>query len=130
MSQEQVWDISVIVKETGVTIHASESQWCRIRTVKAGSEWIYGFEEAKGQPNPDYDYNEPVLSIEKRDDSLQLTVAQYHGRFHVDVFAFGKPIFRNVGGTEKRLVGALRIVKIPTVAPKPPTPPAPPTTSF
>jgi hypothetical protein len=123
-----VYDISVLVRETGAVVHATESEWCRVREIQPEREWIYGFEEMKGQPTPDYDYNEPVLHVEKRDGRLQLTIKEYHGRFHVDLFAFNRLIWRNVGGPERRHVGASLMVELPEVAPAPPAvPPVPPT---
>jgi hypothetical protein len=85
----------------------------------------------KGQPSPDYDYNEPLLHVEKINGRLQLTINEYHGRFHVDVFAFNRLIWRNVGGSERRHVGDSLIVELPEVPPAPPAvppvPPVPPT---
>jgi hypothetical protein len=126
---EEIYNICVVVKETGATIYASETEWCRITTVKPGREWLYCFEEMKDQPNPDYDYNEPVLHVEKLDGRLQLTVREYQGRFHVDLYAFDRLILRNVGGSERKHVGASLIVElpeVPAVIPKPPVP-VPPT---
>jgi len=123
---EEVYDIYVMVKETGAVIHASESEWCRIEEIKPGREWTYGFEEMKGQPSPDYDYDEPLLHVEKIDNRLQLTIKEYHGGFHVDVFAFNKLVWRDVGGPEHRHVGATAIVELPVVVPPPPPVPPPP----
>ena len=50
-----VHNLYLIVKETGEIIHASEPEWCRVIEIHPGREWLYGFEEMKGQPNPDYD---------------------------------------------------------------------------
>jgi len=127
-----IYDISVLVKETGAVVHAAESEWCRVREIQADREWQYGFEEMKNQPNPDFDYNEPLLHVEKKDNRLQLTIMEYHGRFHVDVFAFNRLIWRNVGGPECRHVGDSVIVELPEVPPAvppapPPVPPVPPT---
>ena len=128
---EEIYDISVVVKETGAVIHASESEWCKIETVQPGREWTYGFEEMKGQPNPDYDYDEPLIHVEKRDGSLQITLCKYGGRFHVDVYAFNRLLWRDVGGPERRHVGESLIVELlkpiapPVVPPAPPRPPPP-----
>jgi hypothetical protein len=122
---EEIYDIYVMVKETGAIIHATEEEWCRIREVRPG-EWVYGFEEMKDQPSPDFDYDEPLLHVEKIDDRLQLTIKEYHGRFHVDVFAFNRLVWRDVGGPEHRHVGDSVIVEIPEVPPPPPPPPVPP----
>jgi hypothetical protein len=128
---EEIYNICVVVKETGATIYASETEWCKITTVKPGREWLYCFEEMKDQPNPDYDYNEPVLHVEKLDGRLQLTVREYHGRFHVDLYAFDRLVLRDVGGPERRHVGASLIVELPEAPPAPPpvppVPPVPPT---
>jgi len=124
---EEVYDIYVMVKETGAVIHASESEWCRIEEIKPGREWNYGFEEMKGQPSPDYDYDEPLLHVQKIDGRLQLTIKEYHGGFHVDVFAFNQLVWRDVGGPEHRHVGDSVIVELPEIVPPVPAPPpAPP----
>jgi len=123
---EEIYDIYVIVKETGVVIHAYESEWCRIETVTPGREWLYGFEELKGQPNPDYDFDEPLIRVEKTDNRLQLWLEEYNGVYHADVFAYNRLVFSNVGGPERSGVGASAIVELPKVPPVPPAPPAPP----
>ncbi len=120
---EEIYDIYVMVKETGEVIYATESEWCRIETIRPGREWVYGFEEMKGQPSPDYDYDEPLLHVEKIDNRLQLTIKEYHGRFHVDIFAFKQLVWRDVGGPEHRHVGDSVIVEIPEVIPPVPAPP-------
>jgi hypothetical protein len=126
LAEEEIYAICVVVKETGATIYASETEWCKITTLKPGREWFYGFEEMKDQPNPDYDYNEPILHIEKLDGRLQLTVSEYQGRFHVDLFAFNRLIWRDMGGLERRHVGDSVIVELPEVPPPPVPVPAPP----
>jgi len=120
-----IYDIAVLVKETGVLIHATEEEWCRVREVGRG-EWIYGFEESKGLPEPDYDYDEPVLHVEKIDSYLQLTVEEYGGRYHVDIYVFGKLVFSDVGGPERRHVGESVVVELPRAPPIKPAPPTPP----
>jgi len=124
-----IYDIYVVVRETGQVIHATEDEWCRVREIQPGREWTYGFEELKGQPAPDYDYDEPRLHVEKTDERLQLTVEEYGGTYHVDVYAFNRLVFSGVGGPERRGVGASAIVELPEVPPvlvPPAPPPAPP----
>jgi hypothetical protein len=113
-----VYDVNVLVKETAQWLYAGDRAQCVIKKVAGEREWLYCF-ELKGVIRLG-------LHVEKRDDSIQITIGEFEGSYHADVFAFGKPVFRNVGGPEKRLVGASRIVEIPTEKPKPPVPPAPP----
>jgi hypothetical protein len=113
-----VYDVSVLVKETAQWLSAGDKTQCVIKQVAAEREWLYCF-ELKGVIRLG-------LHVEKRDSSLQISVVEFDGTYHADVFAFGKPVFRNVGGAERRLIGASCIVEIPTEKPKPPVPPAPP----
>jgi hypothetical protein len=113
-----VYDVSVLVKETAQWLYAGSKAQCVIKQVVAEREWLYCF-ELKGVIRLG-------LHVEKRDSSLQISVVEFDGTYHADVFAFGKPVFRNVGGAERRLIGASRIVEIPTEKPKPPAPPTPP----
>jgi len=129
---EEIFDIYVLVKETSTIIHASEAEWCMVSTSVPGREWLYRFEETKGQPFPDADYEDPVLHVEKLDGRLQLSIYRYSGQYHVDVFAFGRPIWRDVGGAEGSQVGDSSFVELPEHPPvfPPPTPPvAPPVVS-
>lgn len=122
---EEVYDIYILVRETGEIIHASERDWCRVRTVRLGREWLYCFEDMKGQPAPDYDYDEPVLRVEVLNGRIQLKIEAYGGPLHSDIFVFKRPVWRNVGGLEGRHVGDTAIVDLPE-APPPPIPPIPP----
>jgi len=134
---EEIFDIYIIVNETGATIHASETDWCKIRTQVPGKEWLYCFEDMKGQPFPDLDYDEPVLHVERLNGLIQVSVWNYGGEFHSDVFVFGRMIWRGVGGVEGSHVGKSVIVELPEVPPPemppgvppeviPPTPGVPP----
>jgi len=124
---EQIFDIYIIVKDTGAIIHASERDWCHVMTSVPGREWHYCFEDMKGQPSPDYDYDEPVLHVERLDGRIQITVRNYGGVFHSDVFAFDRLIWRDVGGLEGNHVGDSKIVDLPEAPPAPEVPPVPPT---
>lgn len=122
---EEIFDIYVLVKETSAIIHASEAEWCKVRTSVPGREWLYCFEESKGQPFPDTDYEDPVLHIERLDGRLQLSIYRYSGQYHVDVFVFGRPVWQDVGGAERSHVGDSSMVELPYPPPVfPPLPPA------
>jgi len=134
---EEIFDIYIMVNETGAIIHATETDWCRVRTQVPGREWLYCFEDMKGQPFPDLDYDEPVLHVERLNGRIQVSVWQYGGDFHSDVFVFGRVIWRGVGGVEGKHVGDSVIVELPEVPPPemppgvppeviPPTPGVPP----
>lgn len=123
---EEIFDIYIMVNETGAIIHASETDWCKVREQVPGREWLYCFEDMKEQPFPDLDYDEPVLHVEKLDGRLQVSVWQYGGEFHSDVFVFGRVIWRGVGGVEGIHVGDSVIVEFPEVPPPVPPPVVPP----
>jgi len=122
---EEIYDIYIMVNETGAIIHANETDWCIVRTQVPGREWLYCFEEMKGQPFPDFDYDEPVIHVEKLNGRLQVSIWQYGGEFHSDVFVFGRMIWRGVGGFEGSHLGDSVIVELPT-APPPKVPPVMP----
>jgi len=111
-----VFDIWIFVKETATKIHASEDKWCRKKQI-APDEWLYCFEDLKGQLRPDYDYNEPILRIKRVYDELHVTIEEYHGYFHADIYAYGVLLWSNVGGRERRHVGDSTTVKIPVPPP-------------
>jgi len=119
---EEIFDIYIMVNETGAIIHSNETDWCIIREQVPGREWLYCFEDMKGEPLPDLDYDEPVLHVEKLNGIIQVSVWQYGGEFHSDVFVFGRMIWRGVGGIEGIHVGDSVIVALPE-APPPEIPP-------
>lgn len=110
-----VYDIHVLVKEVGQWLYAGDPSQCMVKTVVEEREWLYCF-ELKGVLRLG-------LHVEKRDGALQLSVREFYGNVRADVFAFGKPVLKNVA-----VAGASIIVEIPAPKPKPPVPvpPAPP----
>jgi len=84
-----VYDVNVLVKETAQWLYSGDRTQCAIKPIAAEREWLYCF-ELKGVIRLG-------LHVEKRDSSLQISVVEFDGTYHADVFAFGKPVFRNVG---------------------------------
>lgn len=111
----QVYDINVLLRERGEWLYSEYASHCKVKTVKPESEWLYCF-ELKGVVRVG-------LHVEKRNGSLQISFSEFSGNVHVDVFAFGKPIFRNFGGPERRGLGSSLIVQIPAPKPEVPVPP-------
>lgn len=121
-----VYDISVIVKETGQVIYASDPVWCRIQVDVPEKVWWYGFEDTKGQSNVDFTFADPLLRVVKNGSDLYIEFDSYRGRYHVDVIAYGHTLWINAGGPEKNHVGEVVIVPLPEEIPKPPEVPSPP----
>lgn len=123
---EEIYDIHIVVKETGEVIKADEDEWCIKRTLEPGREWLYRFEDMKGQSFPDYDYNNPTLHVEKLDGSIQISITGYSSRFHSDIYAYDKLLWLDAGGVENNHLGESLIVILPEVPPPAPPPVAPP----
>jgi len=123
---EEIYDIHIVVKETGEVIKADESDWCIISTVEPGKVWLYRFEDMKGQFFPDYDYDDPTLHVEKLDGSLQISITSYSSRFHSDIYAYDRVLWLDAGGVERNHLGESLIVTFPEVLPPVPPPVAPP----
>jgi len=123
---EEIFDIYIIVNETGAIIHATETDWCIVRTQVPGKEWLYHFDDRKGQPFPDQYYDAPVIHVERLNGRLQVSIWQYGGTLHVDVFVFGRVIWRGVGGVEGVHVGDSVIVELPEAPPLEMPPEVPP----
>lgn len=133
MTTPAVWDIGIRNRRTNVWIHASEDEWCKKEEVEPGRVWRYKFEYFKPPTphgiRPDYDYDEPVLKITKKNNSLDIMIEDFGGVYTVDVYAFGELLWADVGGVTRRHVGAVKTVAIPAVPPPvapPPAPAAPP----
>jgi len=124
---EEIYDIHIVVKETGEVIKADESSWCIKTTVEPGRVWLYRFEDMKGQSFPDYDYDDPTLHVEKLDGSLQISITGYSSSFHSDIYAYDRVLWLDAGGVERNHLGESLIVILPELPPTAPPPVAPPT---
>jgi len=129
MTIPAVWPIKIRNRHTNVWIDASEDQWCKKEEIEPGV-WKYGFEYFKPPTplgiKPDYDYDEPVLRITKKNNTLEILIEDFGGFFTVDIYAFDKMLWADVGGVTKRHVGTSKTVTIPVPPPPPPVPPPPP----
>lgn len=86
--------------------HYAGTKYCRVTDVAPGI-WRYNFEdldEDKGE-NPDWDYNEPRLLVERLDGKLRITVEEYDGAYHADVYYSDQLLWAAVGGSERAHVG-------------------------
>ena len=123
---EEIYDIHIVVKETGEVIKADEVDWCIISTVEPGRVWLYRFEDMKGQSFPDYDYDDPTLHVEKLDGRLQISITGYSSRFHSDIYAYDRVLWLDAGGVERNHLGESLIVTLPEMLPPAPAPVVPP----
>lgn len=75
--------------------HYPGTKYCRVAEISPGV-WEYGFEdldEGLGE-NPDWDYNEPRLLVEKIGDNIRITFLGYDGGYWSDVYYSSTRIFR------------------------------------
>jgi len=127
-----VHDISIQVVETRALIHASEKEWCKVEQV-GSNVWIYSFEPRKGLPEPlkkifpSATLGSPKLRVQQINNNLTITIQEFRAPIHVDIYAYGRLLWRNVGGLRRLHVGDTTTLEIPTVPTPPITPPAPPT---
>ena len=63
------------VEDTGETIKGNESEWVKVKKCN-GFYWV-GFEDMKGQSNPDYDYEDVILII--KETFAHYVIDVYHG---------------------------------------------------
>jgi len=68
-----------------------------------------------------------IYVMVKETGTIIHAIKKYHGGFHVDIFAFNRPVWRDVGGPEHNHVGDSAIVELPEIVPPIPTPPPVPT---
>lgn len=88
-----VYPIWIHVNNTGVD-HYAGTKYCRITEITSGV-WEYNFEdldEELGQ-NPDWDYNEPRLQVEKIGDNIRVTFLGYEGGYTAEVWYSGTWLF-------------------------------------
>jgi len=119
---EEIYDIYTVVRETGEVIRADDDEWCIKSTLEPGKKWLYRFEDMKGESSPDYDYNDPILQVEKLNGSIKITIMGYSGIFHSDIYAYDSLLWLGVGGIEKNHVGDSIVLLIPVLPPPVPPP--------
>ncbi len=100
------WMLWIHVISTGEN-HRAGTQYCNIIENAPGENWSYYFEDKNeafwggGEPN----YDEPVLFVEKLGENLRITIVEYGGIDHSDVYYSDQPLWDGVGGFEQAHVG-------------------------
>lgn len=100
------------VRDTGA-IHWAGTKYCHITDFAPGV-WYYNFEdldENKGE-TPDWDFNEPRLLVESLDGTLRITVEEYDGSYHADIWYADQLLWERVGGIDDNHVGENTVVGV------------------
>jgi len=102
------------------------SRYCKVQEIEPGKKYRLMFEDRNlefvqkmGGPNmfwpaPDFDYDEPVLLVERLNSTIRVTVEKYGGYLSSDVYYFDKKIFDGVGGLFGRYVGKSVEIGVPS----------------
>lgn len=102
-----LYPLWIHVINTGVD-HYAGTKYCHITEVETG-KWRYNFEDLDEElvppQNPDYDFNEPRLLVEKLGGALRITVEEYQGSYHSDVHYSGQLLWAAIGGDEGAHIG-------------------------
>jgi hypothetical protein len=87
--------------------------YCRIEEVDENT-YLYKFEDEHLDRHhiPDWDYEEPVLRVEKIGNKLKFTVEKYTGVYHSDIYYENTLLFYRAGGREKAHVGESKEIEI------------------
>ena len=90
--------------------HTVDSKYCKVQEITPGATYRLMFEDRDLEfvqklggpswswPAPDFDYDEPVLLVERVDDLVRVTVERYGGRLSCDVYYKDQKILEGVGG--------------------------------
>ena len=90
------WKFWIHVDNNGAD-HYAGTKYCKIARGSLDN-WFYYFEdldEATGE-TPDWDYNEPILRIEKIGEKLKVTIEAYGGRYWADIYYGDDLIWENI----------------------------------
>ncbi len=100
-----VYPLWIHVIETGVD-HYAGTKYCRV-TDNSPGVWRYGFEDLDEElgETVDWDYDDPRLLVEKLNGSIRITIEEYTGEYHSDIYYSDQLLWANVGGGEKNHVG-------------------------
>ncbi len=99
------WMLWIHVRNNGAN-HYTGTKYGKVEHV-APENWRYYFEvldEEKGE-TPDWDYDEPILLVEKIDNKLRITIEDYTSPYHSDIYYSDQLLWDYVGGIEKNHVG-------------------------
>lgn len=105
-----IYPFWIHVIDTGVN-HYAGTKYCKITEAGTG-KWRYNFEDLDDGigENPDYDYNEPRLLVERLAGALRITIEEYEGGYHADIYYSSQLIKGFVGGSERNHVGDIILV--------------------
>ncbi|TKJ26313.1 MAG: hypothetical protein CEE41_02445 [Hadesarchaea archaeon B3_Hades] len=99
------WKLWIHVENNGAD-HYAGTKYCKVEHV-APENWRYYFEdldEEEGE-TPDWDYDEPILLVEKIGSKLRITIEDYTSPYYSDIYYSGQLLWSDVGGTGKNHVG-------------------------
>ncbi|MEM4188535.1 MAG: hypothetical protein QXN56_05210 [Candidatus Hadarchaeum sp.] len=105
ITSDRFYPLWIHVNTTGVN-HYAGSKYCVVEKISANI-WRYSFEDSDADAGEtvDFDYNEPVLIIEKIDENLKITVLAYNSHHSSDVYYSKELLWSEVGGIGERHVG-------------------------
>jgi hypothetical protein len=105
ITAQWVYPLWIHVQNTGVN-HYAGTKYCWIERLGQG-RWNYSFEDLDAEIGQivDFDYDEPILLVEKLDGKLRITVVAYNGSYHSDVYYSDNLLWSGVGGIEGAHVG-------------------------
>ncbi len=93
------WMLWIHVRDTEENRYAGTT-YCKVDHV-AQENWRYYFKD-----KDDWDYNEPILLVEKLDGKLRITIEEYGGDLSSDVYySDPPPLWERVGGPPPTHVG-------------------------
>jgi len=100
------------VRNTNVK-HYAGTKYCHITEVTTG-KWRYNFEDLDEElvppQNPDWDFNEPRLLVERLDGTLRITVEAYDGDYYADVYYSSQKLWSNVNNPKGNHIGENKLV--------------------
>lgn len=110
ISSTWVYPFWIHVQNTGVD-HYAGTRYCYIEKL-APEKWNYSFEDLDlgiGQ-TVDFDYDEPILFVEKLGENLRVTVMAYNGGYHSDVYYSNNLLWLGVGGNDHAHIGENKVI--------------------
>jgi hypothetical protein len=93
------------VKNTGVN-HYPGTKYCTVEKISP-DEWKYSFEDSDAEIGEavDFDYDEPILHLEKIGEILRITIVAYNSTYSSDIYYYKSLLWENVGGIGQAHVG-------------------------
>jgi len=105
ISSRCVYPLWIHVQDTGVD-HYAGGKYCFVEGI-APNNWNYSFEDLDAEigETVDFDYDEPILRIEKLSEKLRITVMAYHSPYRSDIYYSNGLLWWGAGGHEQKHVG-------------------------